>query len=70
MINFLFFLVLNILIIFQLEAKFKINKLLDLNNPWGLTFLDEKNMLITEKEGKIKLFNFLTMPKFFISQKS
>ncbi|MDC3024337.1 PQQ-dependent sugar dehydrogenase [Alphaproteobacteria bacterium] len=57
MINFIFFLILNIFIILQLEAKIKINKLLDLNEPWSLTFIDEKNILITEKEGNIILFN-------------
>ena len=32
-------------------------KLVDLNGPWGSTFIDENNMLVTEKSGAIKLIN-------------
>ena len=29
----------------------------NLNSPWGMTFLDDKNILITEKSGKILKIN-------------
>ena len=32
-------------------------KIIDLNDPWGSTFIDEKNILVTEKSGFIKLVN-------------
>ena len=32
-------------------------KIVDLNDPWGSTFIDKNNLLITEKSGKIKLIN-------------
>ena len=32
-------------------------KIVDLNDPWGSTFIDNNNFLITEKSGKIKLIN-------------
>ena len=32
-------------------------KLVDLKDPWGSTFIDENNILITEKSGLIKLIN-------------
>jgi len=32
-------------------------KLVDLKDPWGSTFIDENNILITEKSGVIKLIN-------------
>ena len=35
----------------------KINKIINLNSPWGFTFLNEYQILITEKQGKIKLIN-------------
>ena len=35
-------------------------KLVDLNDPWGSTFVDENNLLITEKGGAIKLINLKT----------
>ena len=35
-------------------------KLVDLSDPWGLTFVDENNLLITEKGGAIKLINLKT----------
>ena len=32
-------------------------KIVDLKDPWGSTFIDENNLLITEKSGVIKLVN-------------
>jgi quinoprotein glucose dehydrogenase len=37
--------------------KFKIEKILDLKDPWSLTFLNKEEVLITEKEGEIILAN-------------
>ena len=35
-------------------------KIVDLNDPWGSTFINNKELLITEKSGKIKLLNLNT----------
>ena len=32
-------------------------KIVDLNDPWGSTFINNNKLLITEKSGKIKLIN-------------
>ena len=32
-------------------------KIVDLNDPWGSTFINNKELLVTEKSGKIKLIN-------------
>ena len=48
------------LLIFSVSAEakeFKINKIVDLDAPWGSTFISGKELLITEKSGKIKLIN-------------
>ncbi len=38
--------------------EFKLEKLLDnLNKPWSLTFINQSNLIITEKSGTIKKFN-------------
>ena len=37
--------------------NFSFKKLVDLKDPWGATFIDKDNMLITEKSGSIKLIN-------------
>ena len=34
-------------------------KIVDLKNPWGSTFIDHNNILITEKGGDIKLVNIV-----------
>ena len=36
---------------------FKLKKITDLNNPWSLTFINEKEVLVSDKEGKIQLIN-------------
>ena len=40
------------------EAKeFNLKKIISLEEPWGSTFISDTELLITEKPGKIKLFN-------------
>ena len=51
-----------ILLIFILpniaNAKnFNFIKIVNLKSPWGSTFIDDNNLLITEKSGAIKLVN-------------
>jgi len=38
-------------------ADFKLEKILDLKDPWSLTFINKDELLITEKEGEIVYFN-------------
>ena len=37
--------------------NFNFKKIVDLKDPWGSTFVDQNNILITEKGGVIKLVN-------------
>ena len=37
--------------------KIIFKKIVDLNDPWGSTFINNNELLITEKSGKIKLIN-------------
>ena len=37
--------------------NFNFKKLVDLNDPWGSTFIDQNYILVTEKSGAIKLIN-------------
>ena len=53
LIFFLFF-----FIIHPLKAKeFNLRNIVDLNEPWGSTFINQEELLITEKSGKIKIIN-------------
>ena len=42
------------------SQEYSIKKVLDLNEPWGSTFVNNNNLLITEKYGKIKIINLKT----------
>jgi len=44
----------------SLAENLNIKKIVNLNNPWGSTFINNKELLITEKSGKIKLLNLNT----------
>ena len=33
--------------------------IIKLDEPWGISFIDENQLIITEKKGDIKLFNIL-----------
>ena len=37
--------------------NFDLKKIADLKNPWGSSFINENEIIITEKEGKIKIVN-------------
>ncbi|GIS23529.1 MAG: hypothetical protein CM15mP124_0090 [Alphaproteobacteria bacterium] len=37
--------------------SFTLEKVINLNNGWSIFFLNENNIIITEKKGSIKLFN-------------
>ena len=39
------------------KAEFVLKKIIDLNNPWGSSFIDEDRLIVTEKSGNIKLVN-------------
>jgi len=42
------------------EAKeFNLKKIISLDEPWGSTFVNDTELLITEKSGKIKLLNII-----------
>ena len=36
---------------------FTIKDLINLNTPWGLSFIDENKIIITEKNGSFKIYN-------------
>ena len=40
--------------------EIKISKIVDLEDPWGSSFINDKEIIITEKFGKIKLVNIET----------
>ena len=52
----------------QLHAeKFKLKKIVSLDEPWGSSFINENEIIITEKKGKIKLININSREIFEIT---
>ena len=49
-----------------LANNFKLEKLINLNQPWSLTFINEKEILISEKSGSLILYNKKTQKKYSI----
>ena len=41
--------------VYAINLKFK--KILDLDGPWGMSFINDEEIILTEKSGKIKLVN-------------
>ena len=37
--------------------EFKLKKIVNLAKPWGSSFVNENELIITEKKGKIKIIN-------------
>jgi len=42
---------------FSLAEDFKFKKISNVDNPWGSSFINNEEIIITEKSGKIKLIN-------------
>ena len=45
---------------YSFAENLKFKKIVDLEGPWGSTFINDKELLITEKSGKIKLIDLNT----------
>ena len=43
---------------FSENLKFK--KIISLNDPWGCSFINKSELIITEKSGKIKIVNIIS----------
>ena len=43
------------------SSKFELKKITEsvLNFPWGLSFIDDRNLLVTEKNGRLLKINIL-----------
>ena len=46
-----------------LAENFKFKKIVSLDKPWGSSFINNDEIIITEKSGKIKIVNILTKEK-------
>ena len=46
------------------SQNFKFTKIINLEDPWGSSFLNEKEIIVTEKSGKIKVVN-IQLQKYF-----
>ena len=57
-----FLICLNFLLIFSYSnaSTLSFKKIVNLNEPWGSTFLNDHELLVTEKSGEIKLVNLKT----------
>ena len=42
------------------SENFTFKKLTDLNEPWGSSFINNEELIITEKTGKIKIVNIIS----------
>ena len=59
----IFFILVFFIINFQsysLADDFNFKKIINLNNPWGSSFINNEEIIITEKSGKIKLANVVS----------
>ncbi len=42
------------------SQNFKLEKLVNLDSPWGSSFINDREIIVTEKSGKIKIINILS----------
>ena len=42
------------------SENFTFKKLADLNDPWGSSFINNEELILTEKTGKIKIVNIIS----------
>ena len=45
---------------FLFADNYSLTKLIDLKSPWGSSFINSEEIIISEKSGKIKIFNIIT----------
>jgi len=45
---------------FSYSVNFTFQKLADLNDPWGSSFINNEELIVTEKTGKIKIINIIS----------
>ena len=57
--KFLFLLALILFSTNSFSKNFNFNKITELEAPWGSSFVNDNEMIVTEKGGKIKLLIFL-----------
>ena len=43
-----------------ISEDFTFKKLVDLNDPWGSSFINNEELIINEKNGKIKIANIIS----------
>ena len=56
--KYLFFFCIFVIFVNKLQAyELKIEKVVDLEKPWSLSFVDKNKIIVTEISGKIKLIN-------------
>ncbi len=48
-------------------ANLKFTKIVDLDDPWGSSFLNSSELIVTEKSGQIKIINISTKEIFKVS---
>ena len=59
-----FILILNLLINFKVYAdEYKISKIQNLNRPWGMSFINDNELIISEQGGKLFLINLTNSKK-------
>ncbi len=52
---------------YALSYQIKLEKVIDLEKPWGSSFINKDTIVVTEKEGSIKLINIKTKQTNIIS---
>ena len=45
---------------FSFSNNLKFEKITELDDPWGSSFINKDELLVTEKSGKIKIINVLS----------
>ena len=52
---------------YAFSYQIKLEKVIDLEKPWGSSFINKDTIIVTEKEGSIKLINIKTKQTNIIS---
>ena len=46
---------------FSFSENYNFQKLVPLNEPWGSSFISNTELIVTEKTGKIKIVNIISV---------